>query len=112
MAEQEEDYSSLPLPDRFAHKNWKVRKEAYEAATKEFNNAKTEADPIVREFLLDPGLWKTAVSDSNVAAHQDALIALCSFLQIAGLQGCTRFAYFQLEHLVQPIDCLRLGQET
>lgn len=90
MAEQEEDYSQLPLSDRFAHKNWKVRKEGYEAATKEFDNAQTEADPIVREFLLDSGIWKTAVSDSNVAAHQEALVALCSFLKIAGSQGCAR----------------------
>jgi len=92
MADQEEDFSSLPLPDRFAHKNWKVRKEGYEAATKEFDNAQSEADPNVRQFILDPGLWKAAVSDSNVAAHQEALVALCAFLQISGNQGCTRWA--------------------
>lgn len=90
MADQEEDFSSLPLPERFAHKNWKVRKEAYEAAAKEFDNAQTEADATVQEFLRDAGLWKGAVTDSNVAAHQEALNALCSFLQIAGPQGCTR----------------------
>ena len=90
MADQEEDYSSLPLSDRFAHKNWKVRKEAYEAAAKEFDNAQTESDPVVRQFVQDPGLWKGAVTDSNAAAHQEALNALCSFLQIAGKAGCTR----------------------
>lgn len=90
MADQEEDFSSLPLPDRFAHKNWKVRKEGYEAATKEFEVAQTESDSIVRQFVQDPGLWKAAVADSNVAAHQEALVALCSFLSIAGNQGCTR----------------------
>lgn len=90
MAEQEEDLSSLPLPDRFAHKNWKVRKEAYEAAAQEFKNAQTESDPVVREFVQDSGLWKAAVTDSNVAAHQEALNALCQFLDIAGTQGCTR----------------------
>lgn len=91
MAEKEEDFSSLPLPDRFAHKNWKVRKEAYEAATTEFNNAQSESDPVVRQFIQDPDLWKAAVTDSNVAAHQEALVALCAFLQVAGYQGCTRF---------------------
>jgi len=94
MADQEEDFSSLPLPDRFAHKNWKVRKEAYEAAAKEFDNAPNESDSTVRQFVQDPGLWKAAVSDSNVAAHQDALVALCSFLQIAGSQGCVRCVYY------------------
>ena len=90
MAEQEEDFSSLPLPDRFAHKNWKVRKEGYEAAAKEFDQAQSENDPVVRQFINDPNLWKGAVADSNVAAQQEALGSLISFLQIAGIQGCTR----------------------
>jgi protein STU2 len=90
MAEQEEDFSSLPLPDRWVHKNWKVRKEAYEAAAKLFDAALSEGDPLVRQFTNDTGLWKSGVSDSNVAAQQEALGALCSFLQIAGVQGCTR----------------------
>ncbi|KAF2460476.1 armadillo-type protein [Lineolata rhizophorae] len=89
MAE-EEDFSQLPLQDRFAHKNWKVRKEGYEAAKKEFDNAASEGDPIVRQFIQDAGLWKGAVADSNVAAQQEGLAALCAFLQIAGPQGCVR----------------------
>lgn len=91
MADQEEDPSTLPLPDRFAHKNWKVRKDAYEAAATEFKNAQAESDPVVRQFVQDSGIWKAAVSDSNVAAHQEALNALCQFLDIAGTQGCTRY---------------------
>lgn len=90
MADQEEDYSSLPLTDRWVHKNWKVRKEAYEAAVKEFDQAQSENDAIVRTFTNDSSLWKSAVGDSNVAAQQEALAALCSFLQIAGLDGCRR----------------------
>lgn len=89
MAE-EEDFSSLPLIDRWTHKNWKVRKEAYEAAAKTFDLAQSESDPTVRQFILDANLWKNGVSDSNVAAQQEALGALCSFLQVAGTQGCTR----------------------
>lgn len=90
MADQEQDYSSLPLEERFQHKVWKVRKDAYEAAAKEFDNAQSEADPTVRQFTQDAGIWKGAVADSNAAAHQEALSALCSFLQIAGTQGCIR----------------------
>lgn len=102
MAEQEEDFSSLTLPDRFTHKAWKVRKEGYEAATKEFDNAQTESAAVVKQFIQDPGLWKAAVADSNVAAHQEAVVALCSFLQIGGLQACTRYtsrAHFALNKL-------------
>jgi hypothetical protein len=90
MAEQEEDFSALPLTDRFVHKNWKVRKEAYEAAAKEFDAAQSENDPSVDQFIRDPGLWKGAVGDSNVAAQQEALGSLISFLNIAGSKGCTR----------------------
>ncbi|KAF2203976.1 ARM repeat-containing protein [Delitschia confertaspora ATCC 74209] len=90
MADQEEDFSQLPLPDRFTHKNWKVRKEGYEAATKEFNLAASESDPIVRQFIQDASIWKGVVGDSNVAAQQEGLAALCAFLQISGTTGCTR----------------------
>jgi protein STU2 len=86
----EEDFSSLPLTDRWVHKLWKVRKEAYEAGAKAFDGAASENDHTVRQFINDPSLWKSAVSDSNVAAQQEGLGALCSFLQIAGTQGCTR----------------------
>lgn len=91
MADQEEDFSSLPLPDRFVHKNWKVRKEGYEAAAKEFSLAASESDPVVRQFITDAGIWKGVVGDSNVAAQQEGLGALCAFLDIAGTQGSTRY---------------------
>ncbi|KZM26434.1 hypothetical protein ST47_g2415 [Ascochyta rabiei] len=90
MADQEEDPSALPLPDRFTHKNWKVRKEGYEAAAKEFKLAASENEPIVRQFVNDASIWKGVVGDSNVAAQQEGLGALCAFLEISGQQGCTR----------------------
>ncbi|KAL5118875.1 hypothetical protein ACEQ8H_003198 [Pleosporales sp. CAS-2024a] len=90
MADQDEDFSALPLPDRFAHKNWKVRKDAYEAAAKEFSLAASDADPVVRQFVSDAGIWKAVVGDANVAAQQEGLAALCAFLDIAGQSGCSR----------------------
>ena len=90
MADQEEDFSSLPLPDRFAHKNWKVRKQGYEDAAKAFEITPDESDPTFRPFLYDPGLWKGAVADSNVAAQQDGINALCAFLKYGGLEACKR----------------------
>lgn len=90
MADQEEDPSALPLTDRFTHKNWKVRKEGYEAAAKEFKLAASEGEPIVRQFVNDASIWKGVVGDSNVAAQQEGLAALCAFLEISGQQGCTR----------------------
>ncbi|KAL8734648.1 MAG: hypothetical protein Q9166_001304 [cf. Caloplaca sp. 2 TL-2023] len=90
MADQEEDFSSLPLPDRFTHKNWKVRKQGYEDAAKVFEATPDESDPAFRPFLLDSGLWKGAVTDSNVAAQQDGINAMCAFLKYGGQQACTR----------------------
>ncbi|TAQ86315.1 hypothetical protein B7494_g5353 [Chlorociboria aeruginascens] len=90
MAEQEEDFSSLPLPDRFQHKIWKVRKAAYEDAAKQFEITPDEHDPAFRPFLNDPGLWKGAVVDSNVVAQQEGIAALCAFLKFGGREGCTR----------------------
>ena len=91
MADQEEDLSSLSLQDRFAHKGWKVRKDAYEAAAQVFNQAQSETDPTVRQFVQDASIWKGAVGDSNVAAQQEGLGALVAFLQISASQGCIRY---------------------
>lgn len=101
MAEQEEDFSKLPLPDRFSHKNWKVRKEGYEAATREFKTATSPSNPTVKEFTADSGLWKAAVADSNVAAQQEALNAYCAFLEIAGVPGCTRTRSITIAPIVE-----------
>lgn len=90
MADQEEDFSSLPLTDRFQHKNWKVRKSGYEDAAKAFELTTDEHDPVFRQFIQDSGLWKGAVIDSNVAAQQEGIAALCAFLKFGGRDGCTR----------------------
>jgi hypothetical protein len=90
MAETEEDFSKLPLTDRFAHKNWKVRKEGYEDAAKQFELTPDESDPIFRTFIYDSGLWKAAAGDSNVAAQQEGLAALCAFLKYGGKEAASR----------------------
>ncbi|CAG8196143.1 unnamed protein product [Penicillium olsonii] len=90
MADAAEDLSSLPLPDRFAHKNWKVRKEGYEDAKAQFEKTPDESHPVFVPFIQDPGLWKGAVADSNVAAQLEGLGAYCAFLQFGGAQACTR----------------------
>lgn len=125
MADQEEDFSSLPMADRFTHKVratsetstprvifgisrlmnkcslqvWKVRKAAYEDAAKQFSVSPDESDPVFRPFLQDPGLWKSAVTDSNVAAQQEAIIALCAFLKFGGRDACLRTR----QHTITPM---------
>ena len=63
---------------------WKVRKGAYEEAAKQFSISPDESDPCFRPFLNEPSLWKSAVADSNVAAQQEGIVSLCSFLKYGG----------------------------
>ena len=70
--------------------NWKARKGGYESAAKAFERTPDESDPIFKEFILDSGLWKGAVLDSNVAAQQEGVGALCAFLKFGGIQACIR----------------------
>ncbi|KAI1299876.1 armadillo-type protein [Xylaria venustula] len=86
----EPDYSSLPLTERWVHKVWKVRKQAYEDAAKQFEVTPDEHDPAFRPFNQDPSLWKGAVADSNVAAQTDGIAAYCAFLKFGGREGCVR----------------------
>ncbi|PLB35838.1 putative spindle pole body component [Aspergillus candidus] len=101
MADPGEDFSSLPLPDRFSHKNWKVRKEGYEDAKQQFEKSPDESDPVFAPFIQDPGLMKGAVADSNVAAQQEGLGAYCSFLKFAGVQACTRTRQYTVPVIVE-----------
>lgn len=68
-----------------------MRKEGYEDAAKAFESTPDESDPTFKPFLSDPDLWKGAVADSNVAAQQEGINALCSFLKYGGVQACKRF---------------------
>ena len=90
MGDQEEDFSALPLEERFVHKNWKARKSGYEEAAKAFESTPDESDPAFRPFLSDSSLWKGVVTDSNVAAQQEGINALCAFLKFGGPQACSR----------------------
>jgi hypothetical protein len=43
---------------------------------------------------MDPGLWQKAVTDSNVAAQQEGVAALCAFLKYGGSSACSRYSPF------------------
>jgi cytoskeleton-associated protein 5 len=78
---------------------WKVRKQAYEEAAQIFEKTPDEYDAAFRPFTQDPSLWKSAVADSNVAAQQDGLAALCAFLKFGGRDGALRAR----QHAITPI---------
>ncbi|KAJ5662496.1 Armadillo-like helical [Penicillium maclennaniae] len=108
MADAEPDFSSLPLQDRFAHKNWKVRKEGYEDAKAQFEKTPDESAPVFTPFLQDPSLWKGAVADSNVAAQIEGLAAYCAFLKYGGPQACARTRQYTVGPIAEKgLPCTR-----
>ncbi|KAL5628610.1 hypothetical protein BROUX41_003358 [Berkeleyomyces rouxiae] len=86
----DEGFTSIPVVDRFTHKVWKARKSGYEEAAKIFEKTPDENDDAFRPFLLDSSLWKAAVTDSNVAAQQEGIVALNAFLKFGGRDACVR----------------------
>ncbi|EWC44075.1 hypothetical protein DRE_07210 [Drechslerella stenobrocha 248] len=101
MADQEDDYSTLPLTDRATHKVWKVRKQAYEETTKEFEKSGSESDACFRPWLNDSSLWKGIVADSNVAAQQEGINCLHAFLQFGGSNASLRSRPHTIAPLVE-----------
>ena len=69
-----------------------MRKEGYEDAAKAFAETPDESDPTFRPFIQDSGLWRGAVLDSNVAAQQEGVNALCAFIKFGGAQAASRWA--------------------
>jgi cytoskeleton-associated protein 5 len=76
-----------------------VRKQAYEEAAKLFEVTPDEHDPVFRPFIQDSSLWKGAAADSNVAAQQEGLAALCAFLKFGSREGAVR----SRSHTITPI---------
>ncbi|KAK0937301.1 hypothetical protein LTR29_011124 [Friedmanniomyces endolithicus] len=97
---EEDEFRLLPLPDQFAHKNWKARKNGYETAAKDFKTAQP-SDQIVRDFIYESSLWKAAVADSNVAAQQEALNAYNAFLEAAGAEGAKKTRGHTIQGVVE-----------
>ncbi|CAI5478770.1 unnamed protein product [Closterium sp. Yama58-4] len=92
MASEEEkvlaEAKKLPLEDRIAHKNWKVRNEVYLDIADACNKIKDPKDPKLKEY---GHLLKKAVSDANAPAQEKALDALIAF-QLAADADVARFA--------------------
>ena len=76
------DISQLSFEERLAHKNWKVRLEAYKELSRLFHLAPTPKDSIFREY------WeavKKAPYEQNAAAQESALGFVVSFLKCSDL---------------------------
>ncbi|KAF5365755.1 hypothetical protein D9758_003307 [Tetrapyrgos nigripes] len=81
---QEEDFSSMPVNDRLAHKNWKARVSAYESLVKTFQNTASDSDPAFRPYINNPDLLKKIVTDSNAVAQEKGVECIVALVKFAG----------------------------
>ncbi|KAA8491288.1 Cytoskeleton-associated protein 5 [Porphyridium purpureum] len=76
--------AALPMPQRLAHKNWKVRQSAYEHLERTFSSASSsgsveELQRLRSEYAPSASSW---VRDANAAAQLQALVTLDAFAQV------------------------------
>ncbi|KAJ3826276.1 microtubule associated protein [Lentinula raphanica] len=81
---QEEDFSSMPVAERLAHKNWKARVSAYETLMKTFQNTASDTDPAFKPYTQNPDLLKKIATDSNAVAQEKAIECLVAYVKFAG----------------------------
>ncbi|KAH3680198.1 hypothetical protein WICMUC_000463 [Wickerhamomyces mucosus] len=87
---EEPDYSKLPLDERLVHKVWKVRLEAYQEITNNFQKSPNEESEVFKPYLQTPDLFKKIVTDSNVVAQESGIVALNAFLEFGGTKGAVK----------------------
>jgi len=85
----EEDFTSLPISERLAHKNWKARVSAYESLTKTFANTATEEDPAFKPYINNTELLKKFAIDANAVAQEKGVECLGALVKFAG-EGVAR----------------------
>lgn len=81
---QEEDFSSIPISERLAHKNWKARVNAYEALIKTFQTTASDTDPAFKPYINHPDLLKKIATDSNAVAQEKGLECLVALVKFSG----------------------------
>lgn len=81
---QEEDFTSLPISERLAHKNWKARVSAYETLIKAFQTSASDNDPVFKPYISNSDLLKKIVTDSNAVAQEKGVECLVALVKYAG----------------------------
>lgn len=80
----EEDFTTIPISDRLAHKNWKARVSAYESLVKTFSTTASDTDPAFKPYVNNPDTLKKIATDSNAIAQEKGLECLVAFVKYAG----------------------------
>lgn len=80
----EEDFTSLPVADRLAHKNWKARVSGYDTLIKTFQNTASDSDPAFRPYVGNGELLKKIVADTNAVAQEKGVEVVVALVKFAG----------------------------
>ncbi|KAL0571687.1 hypothetical protein V5O48_010274 [Marasmius crinis-equi] len=80
----EEDFSSMSISERLAHKNWKARVSAYESLVKTFQTTASDDDPAFKPYVNNPDLLKKIATDSNAVAQEKGVECLVALIKFAG----------------------------
>lgn len=81
---QEEDFTTLPIADRLAHKNWKARVSGYTTLIKTFGNTASDTDPAFKPYVNNVDLLKKFVTDANAVAQERGVECLVALVKFAG----------------------------
>lgn len=81
---QEEDFTSLPISERLAHKNWKARVSGYEYLIKTFENTASDNDPAFKPYLNNSDLLKRIATDANAVAQEKGVECIVALVKFAG----------------------------
>ncbi|CAA7271728.1 unnamed protein product [Cyclocybe aegerita] len=80
----EEDFTTLPISERLAHKNWKARVSGYESLIKTFENTASDNDPAFKPYINHGDLLKKIVIDANAVAQEKGVECLVALVKFAG----------------------------
>ena len=80
----EEDFTSLPISERVAHKNWKARVSGYEYLIKTFENSASDNDPVFKPYLNNSDLLRRIVTDANAVAQEKGVECIVTLVKFAG----------------------------
>lgn len=94
--QDDEDFTRLGLEERLDHKLWKARLHAYQELLARFQ--RDESDGAL--YWSDPERFAKYVVDSNVAAQEQAVLALEALLRKGGLPAQRQQQRQRLEHVI------------
>jgi cytoskeleton-associated protein 5 len=81
---QEEDFSTLSISERLAHKNWKARVNGYESLIKTFETTASDNDPAFKPYINHSELLKKIVTDANAVAQEKGVECVVALVKFAG----------------------------